>query len=366
MDTKVCEYILEIARQKSITKAAEALEISQSALSQCLIRVEKEMGAPLFNRKKTSLSPTDAGKLYIEAAEKMVDTKRRLQAEISSMAGRKRICIGVSSVWGMDMMMEIIPQFREKYPEITLEQTEEEGTAASIIASKQWCISDRDRAYLELLEGKTVNFIGDSLFAGNSLGEHLVWPALLGMKYNMSFRNYGISGCTLSACEGGKNPIINRYQSMADNDPDIVIFEGGRNDYNKCAALGTVEDADITTYRGAVAELIRGLREKYPNAVIIGVTFWRASDRANDVGLSCNVYTDAMKEVCAELGVPYIDATDEEASGIKMTDKSFRLEYSMQAGDVCHLNTEGMRLALKFFEAEIARIYTEATAAADK
>jgi len=121
MDTKVCEYILEIARQKSITKAAEAMEISQSALSQCLIRVEKEMGAPLFNRKKTSLSPTDAGKLYIEAAEKVVDTKRRLQAEISSMAGRKCISIGISSIWGMDMMLEIIPIFREQYPEVTLE-----------------------------------------------------------------------------------------------------------------------------------------------------------------------------------------------------------------------------------------------------
>jgi len=121
MDTKVCEYILEIARQKSITKAAEALEISQSALSQCLIRVEKDMGAPLFNRKKTSLSPTDAGKLYIEAAEKMVETKRRLQAEIASMSGRKCISLGISSMWGMDMMLEIIPIFREKYPEVTLE-----------------------------------------------------------------------------------------------------------------------------------------------------------------------------------------------------------------------------------------------------
>lgn len=121
MDTKVCEYILEIAGQRSITKAAEALEISQSALSQCLIRVEKEMGAPLFNRRKTSLTLTEAGKLYIEAAEKVVETKHKLKADIASMAGKKRICIGVSSVWGMDMMMDIIPQFREKYPEVTLE-----------------------------------------------------------------------------------------------------------------------------------------------------------------------------------------------------------------------------------------------------
>lgn len=121
MDTKVCEYILEIARQKSITKAAEALSISQSALSQCLLREEKDLGAPLFNRKKNSLTPTEAGKLYIEAATKVVEMKRRLRADISSMARKKRISLGISSMWGMDMMMEIIPMFRERYPEVTLE-----------------------------------------------------------------------------------------------------------------------------------------------------------------------------------------------------------------------------------------------------
>ena len=121
MDTKVCEYILEIARQRSITKAAEALEISQSALSQCLIRVEKELSAPLFYRRKTSLTPTEAGKLYIEAASKVVEIKRRLRADVSAMARQKRIRVGISSMWGMEMMMEIIPMFRERYPEVTLE-----------------------------------------------------------------------------------------------------------------------------------------------------------------------------------------------------------------------------------------------------
>ncbi|MGI6029556.1 MAG: LysR family transcriptional regulator [Candidatus Heteroscillospira sp.] len=121
MDTKVCEYILEIARQKSITKAAESLNISQSALSQCLIRVEKELGAPLFRRRKTSLAPTEAGKLYIEAASRTVELKRRLKADIASMTRKKRIRLGVSSMWGMDMMIELIPMFREKFPDVTLE-----------------------------------------------------------------------------------------------------------------------------------------------------------------------------------------------------------------------------------------------------
>ena len=47
--------------------------------------------------------------------------KRRLQADISSMARKKRISLGISSMWGIEMMMEVIPQFRERYPEVTLE-----------------------------------------------------------------------------------------------------------------------------------------------------------------------------------------------------------------------------------------------------
>ncbi|MGE4353492.1 MAG: LysR family transcriptional regulator [Oscillospiraceae bacterium] len=121
MDTKVCQYILEIARNKSITKAAESLNISQSALSQCLLRVERDMGAQLFNRKKTSLTLTDAGKLYVQAAEKVVETKNRLRADIAALSKTHKIRIGVSSMWGMDMMMELLPKFKDAFPDVMVE-----------------------------------------------------------------------------------------------------------------------------------------------------------------------------------------------------------------------------------------------------
>ena len=88
---------------------------------------------------------------------------------------------------------------------------------------KDWLTLDRERAYYKVLEGKTVNFIGDSLFAGHSLGKNYTWPALMLGKYYMHGENHGISGCTLSACEDGQNPIISRFEKLPDNDPDIVI-----------------------------------------------------------------------------------------------------------------------------------------------
>lgn len=245
------------------------------------------------------------------------------------------------------------------YPDMEITETEEEGTLADTMEVYEWARSDRERAYYDVLEGKSINFIGDSLFAGHSLGKHYTWPALIGAKYSMPYSNNGISGCTLSACAGGENPIINRYDKMPDNSPDIVVFEGGRNDFNKGASLGAAYGGDLTTYRGAVSALIDGLREKYPNAIIIAVTFWKANDKQNSIGLTCDEYSSAMMEVCRAKGVPYIDATNQAESGIYMTDKSFREQYSLASSDVCHLNYEGMKLALRFFEKEIARIVSE-------
>lgn len=215
-------------------------------------------------------------------------------------------------------------------------------------------------AYYEILQGKTANFIGDSLFGGHALGKENTWIALLAEKYGMIYNNYGVNGCTLSACENGFSPIIERYVEMENSSTDIIVFEGGRNDFNKCAAIGDAESRDTATYCGAVAALIEGLRKKYPKSVIIGVSFWNTSS-VNKAGVACNDYIAAMLNVCNAMGVPCINAMDEAASGIRMTDTEFRKQYSMLPGDVCHLNADGMKLALSFFEREIAKILAESS-----
>ena len=53
MDLKQIEYILKIAEEQNITHAAEKLFITQSALNQQLLKLEKELGTPLFYRSRT-------------------------------------------------------------------------------------------------------------------------------------------------------------------------------------------------------------------------------------------------------------------------------------------------------------------------
>lgn len=120
MDVKYLQYILEIGRQRSITRAAGVLFVSQSSLSQYLSKLESEVGAPLFTRTKNELIPTPAGQLYMEAARSVIQIQKQLYQNISSLSQTGQIQVGISSQWGIDMMTDILPQFKQRFPHITV------------------------------------------------------------------------------------------------------------------------------------------------------------------------------------------------------------------------------------------------------
>ena len=213
-----------------------------------------------------------------------------------------------------------------------------------------------ENKYSDIFGGKTAYFIGDSLFAAHGIGKENSWIALLCDKHGMTHANHGIGGCTLSACEDGPNPIINRYEEMPAEKPDFIVIEGGRNDYNKGAAFGSVAEKDRTTYLGALSMLVDGLRERYPDTPIIAVSFWRTGSVNKNTGISSNAYVEAMLAACEELGIPAVNAYDDPECPVDMTSPEFRAEYSFGPGDVCHLNAEGMKLVMPFFEKKLAEI----------
>ncbi|MDL2229443.1 LysR family transcriptional regulator [Treponema sp. OttesenSCG-928-L16] len=98
MDTRQLEYILAIAEGKSLSRAAEQLFLSQSALSQQLAGLSAQGLPPLFFRHKGEMILTDAGKIYINGArtmlkicEDMEENLRNLQGNLSS---RLRAAVG--------------------------------------------------------------------------------------------------------------------------------------------------------------------------------------------------------------------------------------------------------------------------------
>ena len=124
MDTKYLNYILTIAERQNMTKAAEELYVSQSSLSQYLSKLEQEIGVPLFERSRGRLQPTPAGELYVQAAHKVIDIQKELYHNIRSMNNKSHITIGTTSQLGLKALTVVIPRFKERFPEATIEITE--------------------------------------------------------------------------------------------------------------------------------------------------------------------------------------------------------------------------------------------------
>ena len=121
MDLKQLEYIIAIADEQSISKAAEKLYMTQSALNQQLLRLERELGLLLFHRLKHSMEPTYAGNVYLEAARRILGIKEETYKILSDIADMRKgeISISYTPERGSEMFARVYPLFHKKYPEIT-------------------------------------------------------------------------------------------------------------------------------------------------------------------------------------------------------------------------------------------------------
>ena len=252
-----------------------------------------------------------------------------------------------------------------EFPTITSIYSGETGTAeeiALVADTTEWLESDKTRAYYDIFEGKTISVIGDSYMAGSSIADTSdVWVNMFATKYNMTMNNHGVNGSTISNYAGSTyNPMVDRWEEDFANDtPDIIIVEGGRNDYNYNTPMGVLGNSDKATFKGATTYLISSLREKYPNAIIIGITCWEVGGEKNDAGYYCSDYGRAFIEVCEDLDVSYINAMDSDAMGVYMTSSNYRGRFCIKAGDISHLNEKGMKLVLPVFERKIYEFYNE-------
>lgn len=105
---------------------AEKLFITQSALNQQLLRLEKDLGTPLFIRSKTNCQLTEAGKVYIENAKKILNKKKETYNRINDLIEIKKrnLTIGLTPERGTEMFSAIYPSFYKKYPEIKIDPIE--------------------------------------------------------------------------------------------------------------------------------------------------------------------------------------------------------------------------------------------------
>lgn len=123
-------YIKTIAEEKSVSKAAAKLFVSQPSLSQCVRRIEVGLGARLFVRGAQGLTPTFAGEKYIATANNILKIYSDFENEVSSEANliTGRITIGLTFFLSAHILPKILPKFKKAHPGIEIFVVEKNST----------------------------------------------------------------------------------------------------------------------------------------------------------------------------------------------------------------------------------------------
>ena len=115
-------YVYEVYRQRSFTRAARALYISQPSLSQMIRKAEGRIGMTIFDRSTSPIGLTEAGRAYIRAAEQVLqiesDLRRYLDDAEQCITGV--LTLGGAMLFTSYVLPPMLSAFSERYPGVEL------------------------------------------------------------------------------------------------------------------------------------------------------------------------------------------------------------------------------------------------------
>ena len=118
MDIRVLQYFLAVAREESITKAAESLRMTQPPLSRQLKDLEEELGKQLLIRGSKRVTLTEDGMLLRKRAEELVDLMEKTKAELASSSENinGEIYIGCGETESISFLAQAAQNLQKKHP----------------------------------------------------------------------------------------------------------------------------------------------------------------------------------------------------------------------------------------------------------
>ena len=122
MTLKDLEYFIAISKAKSITRAAAKLYVAQPALSQCLQKIEKELGVGLVVRNSSGVALTREGACFLEFAQKVLQDRSELTKKIQDVenAENGEIRLGFTGTQATYVLPYILPEFQAIHPGVTI------------------------------------------------------------------------------------------------------------------------------------------------------------------------------------------------------------------------------------------------------
>jgi DNA-binding transcriptional LysR family regulator len=115
--------VRDIAHYHSISKAARAHDLSQSAASQALSELERELEIELFDRRRRPLDITAAGKIYLDYCREVLRKDDELMASLAQLKKHADGTVRVAAIYsvGLSEMSQIEARFEERFPDAELQ-----------------------------------------------------------------------------------------------------------------------------------------------------------------------------------------------------------------------------------------------------
>lgn len=120
LNNRLIEYLIALEHHGSFTKASEALNISQPALSRIIKEIEMKLEANLFDRNLKPIAPTEAGRIYLTACKQALNIEKNAVDEILDIVDGNRgtITVAFNSAISRFIVPIIIPEFKKKFPKV--------------------------------------------------------------------------------------------------------------------------------------------------------------------------------------------------------------------------------------------------------
>lgn len=120
LHSSVLRYLDEVVRAGSIRKAAARLNVASSAVNRRILKLEAELGTPLFERTPRNLRLTAAGEILIHHVRRTLQDLERVESEIEDLQGLRRGTVDIVAIEGVgtELLTSVIKAFRERYPRV--------------------------------------------------------------------------------------------------------------------------------------------------------------------------------------------------------------------------------------------------------
>ena len=126
MELRHLRYFVAVAEELNFSRAAGRMYLSQPALSQQIRKLERELGVALFHRTKTHVALTEAGRVMLEGARRvlvLVEQTAREAREVGGAEGR-HLKVGFPEYANHTPVADALQTFRRRYPYVDLEEHE--------------------------------------------------------------------------------------------------------------------------------------------------------------------------------------------------------------------------------------------------